>query len=77
MTRSASAKADSKRFKTYHFNPLFRVETGISISCEVTIDLDRISVTTLVRIYPVVSYKVHREKIINQAPDVNIMNTSR
>lgn len=55
-------KADSKILQTYHLNPLVRVETCLSISCEVTIDLDGVSVTTLVRINPVVSYKVHRER---------------
>lgn len=74
--RVSFVKDDSKRLKTYHFNLLVRVETGISISCEVTVDLDGISVTTLIRIYPIVSYKVHREKINNQAPNVNTMNIS-
>lgn len=74
------AKADSKRLETYHFNLLVRVETGFSISCEVTVDLDGVFVTTLVRIYPVVSYKVQMRKVEKRhqssTTDVNINNTN-
>lgn len=49
------------RQETYHLKPLVRVKTGLSISCKVTVDLDGVSVTALVRIYPVVPYKANKE----------------
>lgn len=54
------SKTSIKRLETHHLRLFVREETGLSISSEITEHLDGVSVTPLVRIYPVVTCKTHR-----------------
>ena len=68
-------EADSNTLEAYHLCPLVRGETCLSVSCEVAVDLDGVAVTALVRIYPVLTYKVHKKKDVSQGVDI-IFKTS-